>query len=80
MTTTDDPVPTPAPPAPSGPSRTRIIAARALVVLGVLLVMGNPYDDDGERGRQVHERLVQRLDSERDQLVEPSEPSRLEIL
>jgi len=42
--------------------------------------MGNPYDDDGERGRQVHERLVQRLDSERDQLVEPSEPSRLEIL
>ena len=39
MTTTDDPVPTPAPPAPSGPSRTRIIAARALVVLGVLLVM-----------------------------------------
>jgi len=39
MTTTDDPAPTPAPPAPSGPSRTRIIAARALVVLGVLLVM-----------------------------------------
>jgi len=39
MTTTDDPAPTPAPPASSGPSRTRIIAARALVVLGVLLVM-----------------------------------------
>ena len=39
MTTTDDPAATPAAPTPAGPSRTRIIAARALVVLGVLLVM-----------------------------------------
>jgi hypothetical protein len=39
MTTTGEPAPTPAAPAPAGPSRGRIIAARALVVLGVLLVM-----------------------------------------
>jgi hypothetical protein len=38
MTTTGEPVPTPAAP-PAGPSRGRIIAARTLVVLGVLLVM-----------------------------------------
>jgi hypothetical protein len=39
MTTTGEPAPTPAAPAPAKPSRGRIIAARALVVLGVLLVM-----------------------------------------
>jgi hypothetical protein len=39
MTTTGEPPTTPAAPSPAGPSRGRIIAARALVVLGVLLVM-----------------------------------------
>ena len=39
MTTTGEPAPTPAAPVPAGPSRGRLIAARALVVLGVLLVM-----------------------------------------
>ena len=39
MTTTGEPPTTPAAPSPAGPSRGRIIAARALVVLGVVLVM-----------------------------------------
>jgi hypothetical protein len=39
MTTTGEPPTTPAAPSPAGPSRGRIIAARALVVLGVALVM-----------------------------------------
>jgi hypothetical protein len=39
MSTTDEPAPTPVSPVTRGPSRGRIIAARALVVLGVVLVM-----------------------------------------
>jgi hypothetical protein len=39
MSTTDEPAPTPVSPVTRRPSRGRIIAARALVVLGVVLVM-----------------------------------------
>jgi len=39
MTTTDEPTAAPVPAGPDGPSRTRIITARVLVVLGVVLVM-----------------------------------------
>jgi hypothetical protein len=39
MSTTDEPAVTPVPPEDAGPSRGRIIAARTLVVLGVVLVL-----------------------------------------
>jgi hypothetical protein len=39
MSTTEEPAATQAAPVPAGPSRSRIIAARALVVLGVVLVI-----------------------------------------